>query len=197
MRKPGRAAATYAKTSKVGGLCKFSFWSGSSLEREDSREAQRNFNLTFFFFSYIYEYICICICILTCAYPCCIQARYGFRIIVNVKFHVFSFFFPSQAKRKSHLIFFFFFQFSIRGFQSLILILLKAKLSMHYLIVRDGTFISRGKLIIQWNFSFKNFLARFFPPGNIYEFFFYFKWKEGRNSECNFVPLFFRFCLVD
>lgn len=85
-----------------------------------------------------------------------------------MKFHVFSFFFPSQAKRKSHLIFFFFFQFSIRGFQSLILILLKAKLSMHYLIVRDGTFISRGKLIIQWNFSFKNF----FRLGIFMKFFF-------------------------
>lgn len=34
-RKPGRAAATYAKTSKVGGLCKFSFWSADPT-RDDS-----------------------------------------------------------------------------------------------------------------------------------------------------------------
>lgn len=31
-RKPGRAAATYAKTSKVGGLCKFSFWSADLIQ---------------------------------------------------------------------------------------------------------------------------------------------------------------------
>lgn len=30
-RKPGRAAATYAKTSKVGGLCKFSFWTADPI----------------------------------------------------------------------------------------------------------------------------------------------------------------------
>lgn len=31
-RMPGRAAAIYAKTSKVGGLCKFSFWSANSIQ---------------------------------------------------------------------------------------------------------------------------------------------------------------------
>lgn len=40
----------------------------------------------------------------------CIQARYGFRIIVNVKFHVFFFslfLFLSFEQRGSHVLFFF------------------------------------------------------------------------------------------